>query len=493
MIGGDRVGDVVLARAGIRQVITDPKFCPPPGPCQNSELADVSAPNVVAVGWRTAPEGQGTRVTHGVIVRWLVRLSIPDGPVLGAFKILTDAVEYLGPVVDSDGGDIVWSVSDIQAGEHNVPADDLYAVEGWLVKTPPAPCPAPPDYGSGTDSAYWCGGSFVTQALTRPSSTPNVLDPGGLHVQWDSYDDFAPNPALDAQDGAEPRLGTYLVRSAGCPPVVMGECPVWSMVGRLDHLSPSAEAFPREIDGEPVLTVEEATARITSSDSAEPFLVGGWVVFVIGDCFEPPCGDGFLIRSRPLGRGGDSEFASLRLVVDETTGAFPIGMDPTVLRVHPHDPLAAECPPDCRLAIVVDDVVWPTSLPTPQPAPSGAVSDSPPLAVGNWTTLRIWVDVDGMDTAVLEPGQVIDPITPGMLPALPWIVTARTSTGRVLLTLTIRETDGWPSSPDPSGGSTVHGAAARVDLSCGRIDIWAGPPLAGPGPPQSFPPGDCDP
>jgi hypothetical protein len=36
------------------------------------------------------------------------------------------------------------------------------------------------------------------------------------------------------------------------------------------------------------------------------------------------------------------------------------------------------------------------------------------------------------------------------------------------------------------------GDANRVDLSCGRLDIWSGPPLLGPAPGPGSP-GDCGP
>jgi len=44
-----------------------------------------------------------------------------------------------------------------------------------------------------------------------------------------------------------PIEGTYLVRNAGCPEVVTGDCPVWRMVGRLDDgyaIQPSPSAVP---------------------------------------------------------------------------------------------------------------------------------------------------------------------------------------------------------------------------------------------------------
>ena len=39
---------------------------------------------------------------------------------------------------------------------------------------------------------------------------------------------------------------------------------------------------------------------------------------------------------------------------------------------------------------------------------------------------------------------------------------------------------------------SAQGDAVRVDLSCGRLDIWSGPPLLGP-PPGPGTPGDCTP
>jgi hypothetical protein len=38
--------------------------------------------------------------------------------------------------------------------------------------------------------------------------------------------------------------------------------------------------------------------------------------------------------------------------------------------------------------------------------------------------------------------------------------------------------------------SYLKGDGNRVDLSCGRIDVWAGPPLLGPAPGPGTP-GDC--
>lgn len=507
MIGGDRIGDVVLAHARISPMMTGQVLCQPPEPCHRAFLPDVTGRNVVGIGWRLASEGEGERYADDGVVRWVTLVGGPPGSALSAFKILGDAVEYMGPVVEATNGGIVWNVGDVKQGDHADLTDDLYAVEGWLVHTPPVPCPAPNDYGPDTNMSYWCGGSFITGARVETYSSEHgvLLDPGGLHVQWGAYEEFAPTQVTDAQRGGEPRFGTYLVRSAGCHPVTAGECPVWSMVGRLDDLmppAPAATAFPVEIDGERVFTTEEALAQVAASDSAVPFLVGGFVYFAQGDCFVPPdfpftpllapCGGGFLLSPsrRPLGGG-------FRLVIDNEVALHASG-EPVVLRVHAHDPLAAQCPPNyrdqCEAAIVVDELVWPTpAAGSPSAAPTVAI-DTPTLAVGNWSTLVISVFVNGKDVAVVAPGEVQDPVDPGIMPALPWNVEVATwRGGRVLLAMTVHPGDAWHAGPDPSGASSAHGVANRVELSCGRIDIWSGPPLAGPVPPSSFPPGDCDP
>ena len=72
------------------------------------------------------------------------------------------------------------------------------------------------------------------------------------------------------------------------------------------------------------------------------------------------------------------------------------------------------------------------------------------------------------------------------LPALPWMVEARTVGGRLLTSMTVRGDDVWTiAAPDRVG---FGGPFARVDLSCGRLDLWVGMfqpsgPAPGPGAP----------
>jgi hypothetical protein len=69
---------------------------------------------------------------------------------------------------------------------------------------------------------------------------------------------------------------------------------------------------------------------------------------------------------------------------------------------------------------------------------------------------------------------------------LPWQVEVRAPAGRVLLSTPIKSGDVEYSD------SASRGDGNRVDLSCGRIDVWSGPPLLGPAPGPGTP-DDCRP
>lgn len=124
-------------------------------------------------------------------------------------------------------------------------------------------------------------------------------------------------------------------------------------------------------------------------------------------------------------------------------------------------------------------------------APSGV---TPPgdmrLGVSNGTTLRVSVVVNGVQIEEIAPSDGAD-LPASALPPLSWNVEVRSPSGRVLVRLTVNAGDvsSW-NNADGSGGS--RGDAARVDLSCGRIDVWSGPPLLGPMPGPGTP-GDCAP
>ena len=121
------------------------------------------------------------------------------------------------------------------------------------------------------------------------------------------------------------------------------------------------------------------------------------------------------------------------------------------------------------------------------PAPTGEPHN---LVVSNGTTLRVTIAVNGTALRTIQP-QTDETILVKDLPPLPWAVEARTSTGRALLSMTVRAGDVWETT-GPDGSHERNGDANRVDLSCGRLDIWSGPPLLGPAPGPGSP-GDCSP
>jgi hypothetical protein len=128
-----------------------------------------------------------------------------------------------------------------------------------------------------------------------------------------------------------------------------------------------------------------------------------------------------------------------------------------------------------------------TAAPTPAPTVSSVVS----LNVGNGTTLDVTIVVNGQTVGVF-PSRVAGPtIDTSKLPPLPWTVEARTSSGRVLATMTVHPGDGVEVFENGVGKITIP--MGQVDLSCGRLTIWAGDHgPSGPVPPSpAGSPGDC--
>ena len=120
-------------------------------------------------------------------------------------------------------------------------------------------------------------------------------------------------------------------------------------------------------------------------------------------------------------------------------------------------------------------------------------TSKPRLAIENGTTLVVSLFVNGAKVAESKPGSPRDIRVAG-LPALPWTVEAKTASGRLLTSFEIAEGQVWTTTR-PDGGTSSRGAFGRVDLSCGRLTIWAGDVVpSGPAPlPNPGQPGDCVP
>ena len=128
------------------------------------------------------------------------------------------------------------------------------------------------------------------------------------------------------------------------------------------------------------------------------------------------------------------------------------------------------------------------------PGPSPSVPPAPFIGISNGTTLTVTLFVNGQRVAVEPPGRPLPSTDPASLPPLPWNVEARAPAGRVLTAM-----QGEPGELQPTilpgGGVEVAIPFGRVDLSCGRLTIWAGdnPPSGPPPGPSPGTPGDCSP
>jgi hypothetical protein len=122
---------------------------------------------------------------------------------------------------------------------------------------------------------------------------------------------------------------------------------------------------------------------------------------------------------------------------------------------------------------------------------AGQASPSPGLSISNGTTLTVTLLVNGSPVGTFAPGTGRDPIPASELPSLPWKVEARSPSGRLLTSMTVHPGDVWAAT-EPNGEGREKGDGVRVDLSCGRLDIWSGPPMIGPAPGHGSP-GDCAP
>jgi hypothetical protein len=132
-------------------------------------------------------------------------------------------------------------------------------------------------------------------------------------------------------------------------------------------------------------------------------------------------------------------------------------------------------------------------LPTPVP-PIGVEVITPPeqmrLYVSNSTTIPVELTVNGAASRPIAAGQGAD-LGFADLGPLPWAAQVRTTSGRVLVELTVRAGD-VVTQENSDGSGMTKGAGARVDLSCGRLDITSGIFMSGPVPGPGVP-GDCDP
>jgi hypothetical protein len=116
------------------------------------------------------------------------------------------------------------------------------------------------------------------------------------------------------------------------------------------------------------------------------------------------------------------------------------------------------------------------------------------LGIANGTTLTVSLFVNGQLVGDSPPNAASPTFDPNSLPPLPWTVEARSATGRVLASMIV-EPGEVRTATGPDDQISHSGTFGRVDLSCGRLTIWAGDVApSGPAPPPSpGSPGDCVP
>jgi hypothetical protein len=144
-----------------------------------------------------------------------------------------------------------------------------------------------------------------------------------------------------------------------------------------------------------------------------------------------------------------------------------------------------------QVSLVFAAVLAACTTTSPSVAP---VAGRPVLGIANGTNLTVKLFVNGESVGESRPGVGLPPIDFNNLPALPWTVEARSPSGRVLTSMRV-EPGVVAMSTDPAGNLGTSGTIGRVDLSCGRVTIWAGY-FAPSGPPPPSPagsPGDCTP
>ena len=117
-------------------------------------------------------------------------------------------------------------------------------------------------------------------------------------------------------------------------------------------------------------------------------------------------------------------------------------------------------------------------------------AEVPTLGVDNGTTLPVSITVNGSMVDTVAP-KTQRSIGQAALPTMPWRVQALSPSGRVLLEFQV-VAGAVSRTTNPDGSTSIHGAGNRVDLSCGRLDVYAGPPMLGPMPGLGRP-GDCEP
>jgi hypothetical protein len=118
--------------------------------------------------------------------------------------------------------------------------------------------------------------------------------------------------------------------------------------------------------------------------------------------------------------------------------------------------------------------ISPAASASPDSSPFPALVESlPNLSVQNGTTLTVSLFVNGQFAGDFASNSWTPTIETSGLPPLPWIVEARSPSGRVLTSMDVQPGD-VQSTISPNGDEGFQFESGKGDLSCGRIRILAG-------------------
>ncbi|MGZ6295571.1 MAG: hypothetical protein ACXWPV_00360 [Candidatus Limnocylindrales bacterium] len=276
---------------------------------------------------------------------------------------------------------------------------------------------------------------------------------------------------------------------SACRQAIVVEAVVWN--GPLF----GSDGIPTWIEGQPVLRVPAAVARVASATDAEPFLVGGWYNLPMGltcgapDSNQPTspllptgCGGPFVTdfrfvqgQSPPPEVGPNPPFLSV-VPLDLPFLGFGAS-DPwpgqIVLRVHTHDPQAAACAPairtQCTRAVAVDAVLWKgeptlalgTNAPSPTNTPLPAAADGIPTEVDGQPVLR----GAALRTRIAAASDAAPFLVGGWAPSRTVAPVPCPSDSSVNLGLCL----GWPVLDGP-------GAEGAVEANVPGLPTWFTPP-----------------
>ncbi len=115
----------------------------------------------------------------------------------------------------------------------------------------------------------------------------------------------------------------------------------------------------------------------------------------------------------------------------------------------------------------------------------------PYLGATNATAKELTLVVNSTIQTTIAPQSGVEiPVTE--LPAPPWSAVLLSPSGQQLLSLDVPAADVWRARPTGEG-QEIRSDAAFIELSCGRLDLFYGPPAMGPAPTGPVgQPGDCD-